>query len=68
MLSVQLGANRARYSVTHSTGGWNRFQWQPIGEITATGDRDNLVLKALKVGPVALINIRQVKLTPITQD
>jgi len=68
MLSVQLGANRARYSVTNSTGGWNRFQWQPIGEITATGDRDNLVLKALKVGPVALINIRQVKLTPITQD
>jgi alpha-L-fucosidase len=67
-LSIQLGANRSSHSIDQETGGWNQFEWQKFGEITATSNRDQLTLKALEVGPEALINIRQLILTPITQE
>ncbi len=68
-LSVQLGANRTQHGVHNSTGGWDRFEWQWIGDVTATGDRDLLTLKAREIGSIALMNIRKVKLTPkITSD
>ncbi|MGE4618968.1 MAG: alpha-L-fucosidase [Planctomycetota bacterium] len=67
-LSIQLGANRTRHAITTDTGAWNKFKWKRLGEITATGEKNNMILKALEVGPVALMNIRQLKLTPISQD
>ena len=67
-LSIQLGANRTSHNIVQGTGGWNQFEWQDFGEITATSNRDHLILKALEVGPEALINIRQLVLTPIAQE
>ncbi|MEC9476755.1 MAG: alpha-L-fucosidase [Planctomycetota bacterium] len=67
-LSIQLGANRVTHEVNKETAGWNRFQWRELAQITAPGDETDLVLQAVEVGPVALINIRQVKLTPIDQE
>lgn len=67
-LAVGLGSNQLRYLVNEDTGGWNRFQWREIGQIETVSKNMNLLLNAMEVGPVALINIRQLKLTPIAQE
>ena len=63
-LEVTLAGETRAIEISEPTGDWATFAWRSYGEWTAT-EGSQLRLRAADPGPIALMNIRKLRLVPL---
>jgi alpha-L-fucosidase len=65
VLSVRVNTTTLNWTINEPTSSWAQFKTKSIGSVTAAGDGPATVeVRATKVGPPALINLRSISLVP----
>ena len=67
-LEIRWGGEVRTVPIDRGTDAWNDFEWRDLGTFTSSSNAPTqLQLRAKEVGPIALMNLRQLRWVPIEE-